>query len=314
MSQILGKLDLNLLRVFDAIYTTRNISRAAAQIGVSQPAMSNALSRLRDAIGDPLFMREARGVRPTARAEDLVHSVRRILAEVDSIIAPDTTFDPATSVRDFRICIVDALESFLMRTLIKKATTGNGVRFQLLPSAGTKIDEALHSGAIDLAVNLPAPGHRDLKWEMLMPLDLVVVARKDHPVVQGSITAEQVLTLPQVSLDLDAGTMANANLLRLARRIELNRRVMVSRISSLLEIASTTDLIGITSRLHATEGPLADKVQVLDMPWTASEQKYHMTWHKRTHDDAAMHWLRDLILETTRTVVTPSQTAMLKSG
>ena len=313
MSQILGKLDLNLLRVFDAIYTTRNISRAAIQVGVSQPAMSNALSRLRDALNDPLFLREARGVRPTGRADELIHPVRRILTEVDAIMSPDKDFDPATSQRDFTICIVDAFESFLMRALLHETAMGNGIKFHLLPSFATRIDEALHSGAVDLVVNLPVPGHRDLKWQALMPIDLVAVARKGHPEVQGHITTEQVMTLPQVSLDLNNGKMANAGLLRLARRIEVNRKVVVGRVTSILELVASSDLIGIVSRLQATEGPLADQVQVLELPWKASEQNYHLTWHKRTNDDPGLIWLRSVITDTTTRILRRQSPRLISS-
>lgn len=302
MSKLLGSLDLKLLRVFEAVYTTRSVSRAASKIGVSQPSMSNALLRLRDVLGDPLFMREAHGVSPTSKAEELINPIRRILAEVDRIIAPEKAFDPIISEREFRICIFDGLEGLLMNRLIRKSIAGKGVRFQLLPSAGVRIDEALHSGMIDVAVNVPVSAHRELNWEVLLPLDLVVVARKGHPKLEGHISSEQVLSLPHVTLNLDFRKIANAKLLQLYRRIEVNCMVAVSRVSSILEIVAASDLIGIVSRLHVVEGALADKVQVFELPWKASEQNYHMTWHRRTNDDAGLIWLRNSIVQAAEKV------------
>lgn len=302
MSKLLGSLDLKLLRVFEAVYTTRNVSRAAFQIGVSQPSMSNALLRLRDALGDPLFRREAHGVSPTSKADEIINPIRRILAEIDRIVAPDKSFDPTNDEREFRICILDGLEALLMNRLIRKSIAGKGVRFQLLPSAGARIDEALHSGMIDVAVNLPVSAHRELNREVLLPLDLVVVARKGHPKLEGEITSKQVLSLPHVTLNLDVRKMANPKLLRLNRRIEANRMVTVSRVSSILEIVAASDLIGVVSRFHVVEGALADKLQVFELPWKASEQSYHMTWHKRTNDDAGLTWLRNSIAQAAEKV------------
>src|SRR6478735_7326441 len=101
-------LDLNLLRVFDAVMTEQNLTRAANRLAMTQPAVSNALRRLRDALHDELLIRTAHGVKPTARAELLWPTVRRALSELEEAVAPDQTFDPTKAENTFRIAMADA--------------------------------------------------------------------------------------------------------------------------------------------------------------------------------------------------------------
>jgi DNA-binding transcriptional LysR family regulator len=295
MSQLLGKLDLNLLRVFEAIYTARNISRAADSMRVSQPTMSNALSRLRDTLDDPLFLREARGVKPTKRADDLIGSVRRILMEVATIVLDEDEFNPRTSTREFRINIVDALEPVIMPSLVKEALDSQGISYSLLLSAGTPAAQSLHSAQADLVVNLPTEIHEDLQWEALTPLDLVVVARKDHPQYQGQITPDQMKMAKWAILDLNPGRMANAGLLRATRIVELQPAVRVSRVGTMIDLVTQSDLLSVVPRLLAQCSPSSDKLQMIEVPWSATTQEFHLSWHSRMEDDPGLKWLRAVI-------------------
>ena len=118
----ISALDLNLLLVFEALLDERNVSRAARRLALSQPATSNALARLRTAMGDPLFTRNQRGMHPTARAEQLAAGVRLGLAQIRSALGGAAKFDPATSTRTFRVAMADSDEWLLLPPLAHQLT------------------------------------------------------------------------------------------------------------------------------------------------------------------------------------------------
>src|SRR4051812_11947934 len=112
-------LDLNLLRVFDAVMTEQNLTRAASRLAMTQPAVSNALRRLRDALNDDLLIRTAHGVKPTPRAENLWPAVRRALSELEEAIAPEQNFNIATANSTFRLAMADATAALWLPALVR---------------------------------------------------------------------------------------------------------------------------------------------------------------------------------------------------
>jgi len=257
--------------------------------------MSNSLAKLRAALDDKLFTREARGVRPTSRVDELAPTVRKILQAADGITESTKAFDPRTSDRMFRLSVVDSLEGVIVPHLLKRAGLGSPLRFELLLTPSLVIEDALQSGLAEVVVNLPAELHPDLSWDALCPLDLVVIARQGHPEVLGSITLEQVRALPHVSLNMKPDRMANTRLLRTTKSIGFQSSVLVSRIGSLVDLVVKTDLIAIVMRHHAESSTAAHQLQIIEPSWQASNQNLHMTWHKNTEKDPGLVWLRDAI-------------------
>lgn len=294
----LRQLDIKHLMAFEAIYSTRNISRAGESLGFSQPTMSNLLTRLRQVLDDPLFLRQPRGVLPSARAEELIGRVRRALHELDSIVQPAATFDPATDVREFRLHILDVFETILFPALVRKVQDFPGVTFRLLLTARFPIVDALESGQADLALGIPPANHPDLRWEELMPIDLQVIARRGHPQIDGAVTREDLERIGQVSIDMAPGALANSKHFRLVNRPERHDVVLVNRATSIIEIVAGSDLVGYANRLHVEASPLRDRLQVLPPPVPVNAQNFQMTWHHRNEADSGLLWLKDLIRET----------------
>lgn len=289
----LRQLEIKHLMAFEAIYSTRNISRAGQSLGYSQPTMSNLLARLREVLDDPLFLRQPRGVLPSARAEELIGRVRRALHEMDAIVRPEASFDPATDVREFRLHMLDVFESILFPALVARVQDYAGISFKLLVTARTPIVEALESGTADLAIGVPPSNHPDLRWEELLPLDLQVIARRDHPTIQGSVTREQLQAVGQVSLDMAPGALANSKFFRLVNRPERRDVVLVNRASSILEIVASTDLVGYANRLHVEASPLREQLQILPPPSQVNAQSFEMIWHHRNDADSGLLWLKE---------------------
>ena len=147
----LRSVDLNLLTVFDAVYTEGNMSRAAEKINMSQPALSLAISRFRHLAGDELFERAGRGVRPTPRANELAAPIRRALDMIIGALEQAADFDATTSDRTFNLLLGDAGELILMPPLMRWLETANAnVHINTLPLAGTDVRKEMHFGNVDL--------------------------------------------------------------------------------------------------------------------------------------------------------------------
>lgn len=288
----LRQLDYRHLKAFEAIYANRNISRAGRLLGLAQPTMSNLLARLRDVLGDPLFVRQARGVEPTPRAEEMIGAVRAAIEAFEVIVESRTDFDPRTDTREFRLHMVDLFEPIVMPYLVGDALSGPGISYKLLLTAKVPVAEALESGEADLAVGLPPPHRPELRWEPLAPVDLVLVARKDHPALADGFTPEVLQRLGHVSLDMTPQAMANSQSFHLSQRVERRDVVRVSRVTSILEIAATTDLIGFANRLHVAVSLLRDRLMVIDLPTPINTQQFHLSWHKRSEGDPGLDWIK----------------------
>src|SRR5688572_9854037 len=149
----IGDVDLNLLRVFDAVLRDRSVTAAAARLDLTQPAVSNALARLRRMLDDALFVRTAEGMRPTPYAQGLADPVRQALGLVETALARPAGFEPATSVRTFRFHMSDIGEMVFLPALVERLQrVAPGVRVEVTPLALEEITDALASGALDLAV------------------------------------------------------------------------------------------------------------------------------------------------------------------
>lgn len=191
MSTSLRDLDLNLLVVFEAVYSAGNISSAARTLGVRQPTISNALARLRDTLGDPLFVRAGRGVQPTPKADTLIGPVRQALRLIEDGIVDARAFDPATDTRHFRIAIIDMLEPVMLPPLVQLVQETRTVTLEARPFFDRRTPaQRLNDGSLDLVVGAYLEDAADTSCLALGSSETVVAARKDHPFIRGTLTLE----------------------------------------------------------------------------------------------------------------------------
>lgn len=188
--------DLNLLRVLDVLLRERNVSRAAERLALSQPAVSNALNRLRDLLDDPLLVRVGRTMQPTPRALELEAPIRAALRQIEESLGEGSRFEPARSRQRFRIALTDYAEMLLMpRLLASLAEQAPGVRIDVQHLSPRLPAEALEKGEIDLALGrfeaLP-PRFAGVRW---MSETLQLVARRDHPQLRTGLDLETFLRL-----------------------------------------------------------------------------------------------------------------------
>ena len=289
------ELDLNLLFVFEAVYSNGNISQAAKQLDLSQPAVSNALTRLRKQLDDQLFVREGNGVVPTARAEAMIDPVRASLNAIQHSLSPPEKFDPQTSTRHFRLIVADPLEPLLMSELFADIKPDTKITYELLPPQRVNIEEALLQDKIDLAVFLMPDRIPEIISEPLLPVDTVLLVREGHPRIDGEIQPEQLMQENHVSLMLAPGKLENSSKLTVWHKLQQRVICHVNKVSSIAQTIATTDLIGFVPRIYAEHMANHYRLQIIELKTPFSNQNFHLSWHKRYDSDEAHRWLREKI-------------------
>jgi DNA-binding transcriptional LysR family regulator len=287
------QLDLNLLELFECVYRTRNLTAAGAHLGLSQPAMSRALGKLRATYGDPLFVRQQRGVEPTPFADQLLEPVSAALAIVRGTVTP-ATFAPATDARLFRIAMSDIGERlFLPRLLGYLAVAAPGVGIEVASPSQAELSAELAAGGIDLAVGfLPGLG-KAMHEQRLFRERFVYIARTGHPALKHKLTREQLHALPHVVASPPGTQHAAA-----VEKVLTSRRVrapIALRVRSFLcvgPVVAKTDLVAaVPSNLAALVAEHMG-IQVMDPPMALPGFDVSMLWHHRFHRDPGGQWLR----------------------
>lgn len=290
-----AQLDLNLLRVLEALFEEASVGRAATRLRLSQPAVSNALSRLRAAVGDPLFVRTRGGMVPTERARALRGPVMGALRQLEHAFATPGGFAPLTATRAFVIAASDHSQLLVLPRLSQVLQRCPGLKLSVLsPPRDFPLHE-LESGAIDLALGAfdLAPGDRvprGLKRQLLVEERYVLVARKGHPALKEPL--ERLVTRPQLHVAPRGGTEG-----AFERKTRVRRNVVLFTPHYLATpwMLASTDLLAAmperVARLFAQQFPLA----LRPIPLPGARIKVQQVWHPVRQDDPAHRWLREQV-------------------
>jgi DNA-binding transcriptional LysR family regulator len=290
-------IDLNLLRVFDTVLNERGVTPAAARLGLTQPAVSNALARLRGAFGDALFVRTPGGMDPTPFARELAEPVRQALALLESALAHGPGFDPATSTRGFRFYMSDLGQVEFLPPLVERVQrSAPGVRLEAVGLEVEDIGVALAAGTLDLAVGfLPGLGP-PLQRRALFRDPYVCLMRADHPAIGKKLTRKKFLAASHALVSYRGGHRVIEEALEragLARRIALR----VPHFTVVPMILERSDLIltlpARVARVFERRGSLKSLPPPVPIP--PAEVAVH--WHERFEGDPGNRWLRDLMIE-----------------
>lgn len=288
-------LDLNLLKAFDALIDERNLTRAAERLAVTQPAVSATLNRLRDAFGDPLFVRTQRGMAPTARALALSAPIKRILAEIGAVLQP-AAFDPAAADFTVSVSATDyALRAVVVPFVAALRTSAPGIRLAVVQAQGPELLERMERGELDLALITPQMCPPDLHSRVLFDEHYVCVLREGHAAASAPVLGlDMFCGLDHGIVSLQGGGFAGPTdeALALAGR---QRRVMVSvpSFGMLLDMVRHTDLLAVVPLRLLRE---RDGLVVRQPPLAVSGFTKIVAWHARTHADPRHRWLRDQLI------------------
>lgn len=303
-------LDLNLVRVFGAVMVERNVTRAAVQLSMTQPAVSNALRRLREATGDELFATVPGGVLPTAQAEAWWPEVRTALDALREAFDPQA-FEPTRDERSFTLAMADATATVLMPALVDAFVRGHAKSdLRVLPLSSRDPRAQLELGAADVAVGffpdvataLAAEGPRSMT--VLQPLydcEYVCVMRRDHP-----LAAEPTLTLDaycaaehvRVSFAGRPRGFVDEGLARIGR----SRRVVltVNQFATAVRVVHESDLLTVLPRSFVPATGLAAGLAVRPSPVSLPRIEVGLLWHRRHERDPAQRWLRQTVIDVAR--------------
>lgn len=291
-------LDLNLLRLFDAVYRSRSVTRAAAALGLSQPAASQGLTRLRLQLRDALFVRAGGGVRPTPRAERLAAAVQQALATVQQALHEGEAFDPAQAAFTLRLHLSDIGEArFLPELLGALRQRAPGVRVESRWLPHEEIAAALDGALLDLAIGyLPAAlGTRRVE---LVRDRYAVLVREGHPLLlRGAGGRPRLADLQRLEV---VAVRSHAETLRLVQQLGLVQRLVSAHFLALPAIVRATDLGVVMPRAIAQGFAAQGGCVVVDAGLPPSDFTVSLHWSARVENDPAHRWLRALVVELFR--------------
>lgn len=299
-------LDLNLLRVFDAIMTEQNLTRAADRLAMTQPAVSNALRRLREAMDDELLIRTAHGVKPTTRAEALWPTVRKALSELEAAIAPQE-FDVSKATLTFRMAMADATAVLWLPQLIKALENeAPHVDVRMMPLTTRDPRPMLLRGDIDLAIGifpgvlaqLASMADSAVRHERLYSSRYVCVMRKDHPLADKELTLDDYCEANHLLMSFSgrAHGLGDEAMTQMGRK----RRILltVNQFFTAGRVVANSNLITVLPR-HLIASTGMTGLIAKELPFSLPDVHVDMLWHERDARSPAHKWLRQKLLKMT---------------
>ena len=297
----LNKVDLNLFIVFDAIYTEANLTRAGQIVGITQPAVSNALARLRETFNDPLFVRTAQGMVPTPMAQNIIGPVRNALSLLRVSVQESRIFNPLQANKTFRISMTDLTEAVILPPLFQRLRRlAPAVVIESFLCKRRETTKELAAGRLDFAVDAPLNTDPQVRHVKLMQDQYVCALRQGHPMAKDRISLDEYMGMTHIHIssrrtglgyvDLALGKMG------LQRRIALRSQhyLMAS------QVLQQTDMVMTVPERFARRHQLNYvRLPVNDVP----PLETHLYWHESTDQDPANRWMREQMIELCQAVV-----------
>ena len=295
------RLNLDLLVTLETLLVEQNVTRAAARLHLSQPAVSAQLNRLRHEFDDPLLIPAQRGMTPTAKAMELLDPLRQALDQVRATVATHKNFDPAKAKLTVAIACTDYLQAAVIKPLVLKLRMrAPGVRVALRNLDMPQLETQMARGDVDLALMTPQAAPRNLRSRHLFDERYVLIGRRKHPRLRNGITVEEFAQLEHVVVSLDGGgfvTPVDNALTALGHR----RNAVLSAASFLFvpEIVSHSDFVALVPERLVRDR--ADKLKVMDCPFPVEGFAVGMVWHERSHGHSGQRWIREAIVSVINT-------------
>lgn len=309
MSLNFRTLDLNLLRVFDIVMAEGSLTRAASTLAMTQPAVSHALRRLREAVGEELFVRVAHGVRPTARAEALWPQVRQALAQLRQALAPGD-FDPRRDAVQLRLAMADATAAVLAPGLVSLIEAERlQVNLRLLPLTTRDPRRLLEGGDADLAVGyfpelvttIVAQGpDSHLHHARLYDTRYVCVMRKGHPLAKRALTLDDYVQANHLLVSFSGRPRGYVD--QALAAVGRQRRVLlaVNQFFAAGRVVARSDLLTVLPEGFIEATGYSQELVTRELPLTLDPVHVEMIWHLRHEADPAHSWLRGAVVAVTK--------------
>ena len=292
------KVDLELLRVLDAILAEGGVTRAAERLNLSQSAISHSLARLRTMFGDPLLAREGRKLVPTPLARELVAPLRQGIEALDRLVAGAGRFDPAISEARFTISLRDPTETLMLPAIMSRiARAGRGIDLRTVQVRRRNVESALASGAVSLAIDIALPLSDGVRRQKVAADRQVVVARRGHPALRRGLSLDRYLEQDHVMVTSrrQGPGLEDVELSKrgLSRRVRLRCRNYLAALRAVAE----SDLVLTMAERYAAILGAGLRTQTVAFPFRMPTLDLYLYWHASADADAASRWLRGLVVE-----------------
>lgn len=299
-----NRFDLNLLLALEALLREKSVTRAAEKLFISQPAMSAALSKLREYFGDPLLVRVGRDLELTPRGRSLLEPIHAMLANMQTVLGPQEMFDPLVEKRTFTVISPDDVTPWVLQPLMRKLeATAPGIRIQVERPSVAGLAR-LAQGNVDLVLTLDGPDSLPLPnlpesicMAYVLAVRYVAIITSNHPEIDTELTQEQYLRLPHAV----AHTFRNYSLVEETAQknfgIHLDVRAFTESVLEIPYLVQQTSMIGVIPHPLARVFKDVPRFKILELPSGAMPTtRLDMLWHRSFQPDASHAWLRDIIL------------------
>jgi DNA-binding transcriptional LysR family regulator len=293
----LSRIDLNLFTVFDAIYREGGITPASRRLHLSQPAVSHALGRLRELLNDPLFERRGHEMIPTPLARSLADSITSSLGNLEQMLQRVGHFEPGSAQRCFTIAARESHELTFLPTLMARiAREAAHVNIASVRIDRRELEDDLQSGEIDLALDVALSLSNDVRRERVGTEPLVVLARADHPAIQGQLDVDTYMAASHILVTgrRRGGGYEDSLLGKMGLTRHIKMRCQHHGAAN--QVVSRSDLLLTMTRSQARIVNKQMNNQVLPFPFEAAPMESFLYWHANVDEDPASRWLRGQVL------------------
>jgi len=295
----LQDIDLNLLVVFNQLIVERRVSKVANNLGLTQPAVSNSLARLRKLLGDELFLRTPTGMDPTPFAEQLAESVTYALGTIHSALNQRSTFNQATSARSFTVGMTDIGEIYFLPTLMERLShVAPGITLSTVRNTAVNLKDEMEAGKVDLAIGLLPQLKGGFFQRRLFTQRYVCLLRQGHKLDKKKISLAEFSAAEHLVVVSEGTGHGKVDELLKRSGIERNVRLTVPHFVGVGHILQSTDLVATVPERLAQRlvGPF--KLACVAHPARLPEVAINVFWHAKFHKAPANQWLRSLVFET----------------
>lgn len=289
-------IELRHLAVLQQIHRTQSVTKAAAQLGMSQPGISIVLAQLRERLKDPLFVRTSAGMLPTPKLQAMMAPIEQALGLVDRAFGPEPAFEPASSDRVFRLCMAELGNlSVLPPLLARLRAHAPGVGIEVVPFS----DETwrlLEAGEADLAIGVPAKTQAGFYQQRLFTERFVCMVRRNHPRIGDALTEQAFFAEAHVAVNSASGQWLITRAID-TRRAQRRIALTLTSFLGLPELIARTDWLATVPSRVARQARLGRAVRLLPLPMASPTYTVRQYWHKRFQHDPQSRWLRALVAQ-----------------
>lgn len=292
------KIDLNLFTVFEAIYSEGSLTKAAARLNLTQPAISHALGRLRDRLEDPLFIRHGHKMRPTPLAQNLLPEIQSALAQLNQALQHAHGFDPSVANKTFTLAMRDVIEATLLPPLVTHFNKiGPNLSLASVTMDRKQLEAKLASGEWDFAVDILRPSPASIKQQKLIADDLVVLKQKNKKSIQKIDKKAYLNALHIVVSSRPSGpSLVDYSLSALG--LKRNVALRCQHYFAACQVVANSDLwLTMPRRYGQLLADQFDDIELLDLPFATSSVDVYLYWHQSHDNDGSNKWFRQFIDE-----------------